>query len=206
MIGETFGQLTVYFHIDGYKVICRCTCGKFTLAGPNDLRAGNKKSCGCLHKKTAAENGRKKYGAAPVVPCEICGVDVILQGAHRREQAHHFCSAKCMGIWKSENLTGDKIWNWKGGHTQSERHTKAYSDWRLAVFAADDYTCQRCGDGVGGNLNAHHLKAFADHPDQRVNVDNGATLCEGCHVDFHRLYGTRGFTEEDYYEFIEGGI
>lgn len=61
------------------------------------------------------------------------------------------------------------------------RFTPEYSAWRYEVFHRDGFTCQRCGDERGGNLNAHHIQSFADYPDLRLDVSNGITLCESCH-------------------------
>lgn len=40
----------------GYR--CRCDCGKETLASHSDIRAGRKKSCGCLKNELACERVR----------------------------------------------------------------------------------------------------------------------------------------------------
>lgn len=75
--------------------------------------------------------------------------------------------------------------SWKGGITPINaklRRSNEYTKWRLSVFERDDYTCQECGDCTGGNLNAHHIKAFAYYPDLRFEISNGITLCETCHA------------------------
>lgn len=68
------------------------------------------------------------------------------------------------------------------------RNSKEYKEWRTAVYERDKYTCQKCGK-VGGVLNAHHIKPFSRYPDQRLNIENGITLCKGC----HKLAHERGF-------------
>lgn len=65
------------------------------------------------------------------------------------------------------------------------RRTKEYKEWRMNVFSRDRFTCVICGQ-VGGTLNAHHIKPFAEYPDFRLDVDNGVTLCESCHKKVHR--------------------
>lgn len=64
------------------------------------------------------------------------------------------------------------------------RHSKEYKDWRSAVFARDNFTCQLCGIR-GVRMNAHHKKQYAYFPELRFCVDNGATLCECCHRQVH---------------------
>lgn len=68
------------------------------------------------------------------------------------------------------------------------RNSQEYREWRAAVYERDHYTCQNCGQ-VGGTLNAHHIKSFARHPELRLDVNNGVTLCKSC----HKLAHVRGF-------------
>ena len=100
---------------------------------------------------------------------------------------------KYLGEWVSNHCrfrtehNGENHWNWKGGKTsenQRERNSAAYAAWRKAVFVRDEFTCQLCGQ-VGGNLNAHHIKPFAEFPDLRFDESNGITLCKRCHYEVH---------------------
>lgn len=78
--------------------------------------------------------------------------------------------------------------NYKDGKAEERRglrFTMAYKRWRFDVFARDSFTCQDCGDARGGNLNAHHIKPFADYPDLRFELSNGITLCQKCHDKIH---------------------
>ena len=93
---------------------------------------------------------------------------------------------KIIGKWVGKNHP-----NWKGGRT-SERErfntSKKAKEWRVSVFERDDYTCQHCGQ-IGGELNAHHIKQWALHPKERLNIDNGLTLCKECHIKEHKRVG-----------------
>jgi 5-methylcytosine-specific restriction endonuclease McrA len=85
---------------------------------------------------------------------------------------------------KSKERIGPLAARWEGGLTPINaviRHSDEYNAWRTAVFERDHYTCQECGDSMGGNLNAHHSKPFSQYPELRLDVDNGVTLCEKCH-------------------------
>lgn len=42
----------------GVLWLCQCECGAITKASSTELKNGHKKSCGCLQKETAAEQGR----------------------------------------------------------------------------------------------------------------------------------------------------
>lgn len=81
---------------------------------------------------------------------------------------------------------------WKGGRSlvgQKLRTSTVYREWRQAVMARDDYTCQLCGVR-GGKLQADHYPyPFSKFPDKRLDVDNGRTLCRPCH--HHVTYVTK---------------
>ena len=60
--------------------------------------------------------------------------------------------------------------------------TRAYKNWRKAVFERDDYTCQMCNTR-GGKLEAHHINPVRDNKNTLAifDIDNGITLCKTCH-------------------------
>lgn len=91
-----------------------------------------------------------------------------------------------------DGCRGEKHYRWKGGiksENQKIRNQMDYKDWRTAVFEKDSYTCQRCLDrnGLGKAiyLEAHHIIPFAVAPEERFELDNGATLCKPCHDYIH---------------------
>lgn len=81
-------------------------------------------------------------------------------------------------------LRGENSHLWKGGVTSIHRALRTsleYKLWRRAVYERDNYTCVWCGDKTSGNLEADHIKRFADYPELRFAIDNGRTLCKKCH-------------------------
>ncbi|WZL56185.1 hypothetical protein SP3_00126 [Bacillus phage fHSPT3] len=90
--------------------------------------------------------------------------------------------------------------------TEEERQVKRafpeYTEWVRSVYERDNYTCVKCGKR-GGTLHAHHINSYSRFPELRVEVSNGATLCEEDHKEFHRLYGIHKFTAEDFYEYLK---
>lgn len=82
------------------------------------------------------------------------------------------CSERC----------GDKHHNWKGGITPENERVRAslrYKNWRKAVFIRDNFLCQDCL--LPGEIQAHHIKSFAEFPELRFRISNGKTLCVPCH-------------------------
>jgi len=55
-----------------------------------------------------------------------------------------------------------------------------YKEWRSKVFERDNWTCQTCRKR-GVELNAHHIKSWANYPEFRYDLNNGVTLCVECH-------------------------
>lgn len=77
---------------------------------------------------------------------------------------------------------------WKGGICEQNkiiRQSMEYKLWRTAVFERDNYTCIWCGEkskkGKSLEIQADHIKPFADYPELRFAIDNGRTLCRDCH-------------------------
>jgi len=73
----------------------------------------------------------------------------------------------------------------KAADRRGTRHTTEYKRWRFDVYSRDGFACQLCGDDRGGNLNAHHIYPYAKHPELRLDLDNGITICETCHDRLH---------------------
>lgn len=93
---------------------------------------------------------------------------------------------------------------WRGGvspENKKIRHSIELRLWREAVFARDNWTCQKTGER-GGRLHPHHIQNFADYPELRFVVDNGITLSELAHREFHKKYGIKNNTKEQLEEFL----
>jgi len=104
--------------------------------------------------------------------------------------------------WESQK--GKTPWN-KGLGNSTENHrirnSIEMSLWREAVFARDNWTCQKT-EIKGGELHAHHIKNFSKYPELRFAIDNGITLCKKAHQEFHKKYSTKNNTQEQLFDFI----
>lgn len=65
------------------------------------------------------------------------------------------------------------------------RKSREYRLWRVAVIRRDK-RCRVCGSIK--KRQAHHVKDASNHPEHRFDVDNGVTLCYGCHKAFHTMF------------------
>lgn len=93
---------------------------------------------------------------------------------------------------------------WKGGVSkESEKVRKSIESrlWREAVFARDNWTCQKTGKR-GVKLHCHHIKNFSQHPELRFAIDNGISLSEEAHKEFHKIYGKNNNNELQLKEFL----
>ena len=123
--------------------------------------------------------------------CKTCG-NQFRSWDNSKLGSATFCSQKCYAIWQqSEENCRENNPNWKGvGEYRMSRGTVAYKNWRTSVFERDDYTCQKCMTR-GTTLNAHHIKPYKDFPELELDIDNGVTLCVGCHLREHQEQGNK---------------
>jgi len=104
-----------------------------------------------------------------------------------------------------DNIRGKNHWNWKNGSSSESKIFKAkieYRLWREAIFARDNWTCQKYGI-KGEYLHPHHIKNFSQYPELRLALDNGITLSEKAHREFHKKYGKKNNTREQLEEFLK---
>ena len=84
-----------------------------------------------------------------------------------------------------------------------DRYKGKYSRWRDEVFEKYSGKCVACGRS-DGRMETHHLASFHSNPDKRFDVSNGVVLCFACHVKFHKDFGWRDNTPEQFEEWLKG--
>ena len=122
--------------------------------------------------------------------CLECGKGFIVK--NYRKDCAIFCSVKC----KNEHQD-----NGKTDTNYRIRRSTEFKKWRELVYERDDWTCQKCL-GRGNKLNPHHIENFSDNEEKRFDIDNGITLCECCHYEFHSKYGFMKNNKEQIVEFL----
>lgn len=139
--------------------------------------------------------------------CEECGAERIVVFADYSPLCRK-CSAPKNS--KGKEYIGDKNPNYNNKLTELERieykersRVGEYKEWSFKIKDKFKFTCHICGDASGGNLNAHHLESFAVAKDLRLDLNNGVCLCTECHKDFHKLYGYKNTTKDQYIEYCD---
>ena len=112
---------------------------------------------------------------------------------------------KCNSKWR----VGPNHHKWKGGVVKDINKLNApeYKEWRKNVFKRDNFVCQMpgCSDPeIGfkktGQLQAHHIKKRAEYPSLIHDIDNGITLCRGCHI--HKVNGKEQHYEQQFIDIV----
>jgi hypothetical protein len=202
-------QLLEKDYIDNQtKMKYRCRCGNISFTSFNNFKRGAKCCMNCkddwlslVRAKYTIDDianyfsnnncelleieGRINTKSQIKFKCECGNIGYTIFGVYKNSK-YKRCS-KCVGKFNR----GENHYLFNPNKTDEERlderHYAEYYQWRLEVYKRDNFTCQICGQ-EHGNINAHHLNSYTDYPEQRLDIDNGATLCETCHILFHKIY------------------
>jgi len=127
------------------------------------------------------------------VKCTQCGSDLTRNNTQFdvSKNKRFFCNKKCAGIWKANNLVGQKVYNYKEG-------TKKYygPNGRVQKRKAakrDGYACRRCHRAkkeLGRNPDVHHIIPFETFESYKEanRLSNLITLCNRCHRLIEKLF------------------
>lgn len=228
LVGQRFSKLLVLKEMGrgkNGKVLwkCQCDCRAIKIICGGDLRSGHTKSCGCYMRERSREVNRidltgqrfgrylvlegagsdERYSALWKCLCD-CGNIKVVYGTHLRNGNTISCG--CYNRERtSEANSGENHYKYNPNFTDEEREVARnypeYSEWRTAVYKRDDYTCQCCGKRCCV-LAAHHLDGYDNFLELRILLENGVTLCEECHKNFHHQYGYGNNTREQFEEFF----
>ena len=134
--------------------------------------------------------------------CDCCKKPIKLTKRYIERSNHHFCSKKCYNKW----MIGENNHGWNPDLTDKDRekgrHIEGYKDFIRQVLKRDNYTCQITGKR-GGKLEVHHLNCYSKFKEERTDINNAITLSKEIHKLFHKIYGNRNNTKEQFEEFKE---
>jgi len=90
MSGEIFHRLTVVADGGGARVLCACQCGGRVDVLRSNLRRGNTRSCGCLHRERAAERAAVRNLRHGMTNTRIWGIwDGVVDRTSRPGTCHY---------------------------------------------------------------------------------------------------------------------
>lgn len=212
---------------------CRCDCGAVVVVRKSNLVTGHTKSCGCYQAELATERLEELKKKVEMRFDEVgntYGKLTVVERVHGTKGPMWFiCKCECGNTHKVAGyrlrngntkscgcytLSGKDHPRYRHDLTDDERLASRYElhgmhmkKWSRAVMERDGFTCKACGQ-YSKNLNAHHLDGWNWCREKRFDVENGVTLCEGCHTNFHKVFGYGDNTSEQFNEFrnaIKGG-
>jgi hypothetical protein len=218
--GQKFGKLIALYPTNTRKFgkICwmfRCECGTIKEIESSHVVSGATKTCGCGHfglinditgqtfnYLTAIKLSHiKERFAYWVFKCHYCGNEKTIMAAPVVSG-----STKSCGCFRTIGRRGKLHHNYNHNKTNLERELDrgipGVETWRTQVYKRDNFTCQICFKKSQGDLNAHHINCWAKYPNERLNIDNGITLCVKCHTNFHILYGRGNTNKEQWNEYV----
>ena len=186
------------WRLNGEYLKC-CICGKEFYRERSKIKDKEKVFCGrkCSSEYKKIEligENNPLYNRVEVF-CSWCGKPKYVTNSDYMEYETFFCNSECMGDYRRKEGR-DK--DYKFNKRKSQEHT----NWRNNVFKRDNYTCIISGQ-VGNKINAHHIYNYSDNENNRFNLDNGVTLAEDIHKEFHSMYGVKNNTLEQFCDFYK---
>ncbi len=101
---QKFGRLRVVGDIEertgdgGLKWLCHCDCGKDVVVRTKDLRRGDTKSCGCLHKEGLIARSTKHKHCKRIGPSRLYTTWVNMKQRCCNQKTHNYCNYGGRGI------------------------------------------------------------------------------------------------------------
>ena len=134
----------------------------------------------------AAEEMLKRYLDVPIdfdVAIDCIAAIMSPTATKYQKTAARVVLNKFFGVVETNNMINDVavVYN---------RNDALVRRWKKAVFERDSYKCRKCGSNK--RIVAHHISYWSNDPTNRVNVDNGITLCSKCHAQEHEADGFYG--------------
>ena len=135
---------------------------------------------------TKFKRGQKSHNSKPKIQshCDYCGNQLERVESQYHIYDKHFCNQRCSGKWKSKNITGNKVYNWRGGH--NSYYGENWLRQRRGCIARDSNVCQICNLTSNldkSNMDVDHkipFRLFSNYKDANI-LENLWCLCKKCH-------------------------
>jgi hypothetical protein len=123
--------------------------------------------------------------------CE-CGCQTVMnrydsRNRPRKRVLGHQMVGRKQTDYQKERLTGPNNPHWIKDRSKlkldvnNERGSPLHKQWSRDVKNRDGWKCRISNQECSGKVVAHHILAFATHPESRYEVNNGITLCHSHH-------------------------
>jgi 5-methylcytosine-specific restriction endonuclease McrA len=122
------------------------------------------------------------------VECDNCGKIIKKPLCRIIRHDNITCSKKC-GYEIREFIPWNKgkQFSTKAKDRNYKRHREflEYKNWHDDCLKRDWYKCQLCSSK--DRIEVHHIKSYKDYQNDRVDINNGITLCKSCHLWVHNF-------------------
>lgn len=199
------------------KTEFKCFCGNIFITLPSRIFNNRTRSCGCRNQKARYSKlknlCKKRFGKLKVIKllpkdgqqrkylCKCdCGNYKEIKGLLLRRG-----TKSCGCITKLDKI-GEKHHSYNVNLTDEDRKNNRNSSiiirWRNKIFNIHGKKCYICYSRI--KIIVHHLDGWHWCKERRLDVTNGIPLCEKCHKEFHKKYGRKNNTEQQFKEFKNG--
>ena len=214
--GKRFKKLLVIRRVGKGKYgrttwMCVCDCGKEKIFTGSDLLLGKVGSCGCAQYQIKDISGRR-FGRLVVLgncpdksvrwKCKCdCGKIITTQRSSLISGRAKSCGCLRDEL-RSQRSTGNKNPNYNPSLTHEGRIDKRENAlnerWVKSILNRDKYICRLCSAKISRYPIVHHLDGYHWAKNKRLDINNGVALCSNCHKAFHRKYGHKNNTKEQF--------
>ncbi len=160
-------------------------------------------SCNATSKASKGRNSFKtKYRLQLQRFLQRCAAMPAAEQIKQESENPSVISKPKRGKDKKPRKKGTEHGNWIHGKGKSRPYDSArLSAWKEAVLKKNNYQCFVTGEKK--NLVAHHLNSWDWYEKGRYEAENGVTLTEKIHKEFHKNYGQGNNTVAQFEEFLQ---
>lgn len=225
---QKFGKLTVINQKEKNKRgertwLCQCECGNFKIVKEPNLKNGTTKSCGCIktgpkrkeliglkfNRLLVLENIGRSKCRSQKLKCKCdCGKIVTVLSSSLKTNRTKSCGCFVKELMSSRKGIFSPTYNHnlsdeeRFANQENRRIIEGYAQWRKEVKKKANFLCKCCGKNPSGKLVSHHLDGFHWKKESRLDINNGVCLCRKCHTSFHKKFGYKNNTKEQFEQFL----